>query len=63
MKPKGIPRRLKGFKSGVDGFSGVGVYLTTLTTAKTEISETVEVNNPLANPSQTISETVLVTVT
>jgi len=63
MKPKGIPRRLKGFKTGVDGYSGISVYLTTLTTSKTYISESVEVNNPLSNPTQVISESVLVTIT
>jgi len=63
MKPKGIPRRLKGFKTGADGYSGISVYLTTITQIKTQISETVEVNNPLSNPIQTITEEVLVTIT
>jgi len=63
MKPKGIPRRLKGFKTGADGYTGISVYLTTISTAKNEISEFVEVNNPLGNPIQTISESVLVTIT
>lgn len=63
MKPKGIPRRLKSFKTGADGYSGISVYLTTISTAKTNISESVEVNNPLSNPTQIISESVLVTVT
>jgi len=63
MKPKGIPRRLKGFKAGPDGYTGISVFLTTISTAKNEISETVEVNNPLANPTQTITESVLVNIT
>jgi len=63
MKPKGIPRRLKGFKTGADGYSGISVYLTTITTSRTKISESVEVNNPLSNPIQTITEEVLVTIT
>jgi len=63
MKPKGIPRRLKGFKAGADGYTGISIYLTTISTAKNEISEIVEVNNPLSNPTQTISESVLVNIT
>jgi len=63
MKPKGIPKRLKGFKTGANGYTGISTYLTTVSTAKNQISESVEVNNPLANPTQTISETVLVSIT
>ena len=63
MKPKGIPRRLKGFRSGVNGYSGVSKYITTITTARLRISESVEVNNPLSNPTQTITESVAVVVT
>jgi len=65
MKPKAVrPRGLGlGYKAGADGYTGISVYLTTISTAKNEISESVEVNNPLSNPTQTISETVLVSIT
>ena len=63
MKPKGIPRRLKGFKTGADGYTGISTFLTTVSTAKNEISETVEVNNPTMNPTQAITESILVTIT
>jgi len=64
MKPKSIRYGLgRGYKTGADGFTGISVYLTTVSTAKNNISETVEVNNPTANPTQTISEIVEVTIT
>jgi len=65
MKPKAVrPRGLGlGYKTGADGYTGISVYLTTISTAKNEISESVEVNNPLLNPTQAITETVLVSIT
>jgi len=65
MKPKAVrPRGLGlGYKTGADGYSGVSTFITTRSTAKTEISEFVEVNNPISNPNQTISETVEVSIT
>jgi len=65
MKPKAVrPRGLGlGYKSGANGYTGISVYLTAVSTAKNEISESVEVNNPLSNPIQTINESVVVTIT
>ena len=64
VKPKLIRPGLGiGYKTGADGYTGISVYLTTISTAKNEISETVEVNNPIAPGAQTISESVIVTVT
>lgn len=64
MKPKGIRTPgLAGYKTGADGYSGISVFLTSVSTTKTEISESVEVNNPISNPIQTITETVLVSIT
>lgn len=65
MKPKAI-RRLpigRGYKTGADGYTGISVYLTTVSAAKNNISESVEVNNPTTIQTETISESVLVTVT
>jgi len=62
VKPKTI-RTLGRYKTGADGFSGISVSLTAITTAKIGISETVEVNNPTANPTETVSESVIVTIT
>ena len=64
MKPKTIrPGLGRGYKTGSNGYTGISVYLTTVSTAKNEISESVEVNNPLANPTQAIIESVLVSIT
>jgi len=64
VKPKGIRSPgLKGYKAGADGYTGISVYLTTVSTAKNEISETPEVNNPTDNPTESISESVEVSVT
>jgi len=65
MKPKSIrpPGLGKGYKTGANGYTGISVYLTTVSTAKNNISATVEVNNPTANPINTISDSVLVTIT
>lgn len=64
VKPKGIRSPgLPGYKTGVNGYTGITVYLTTVSTAKNEISEHVEVNNPTCNPTNTISESVIVSVT
>lgn len=52
-----------GYKSGVDGFSGISVTLDKITTEKIEITETVVVNNPTTQQTQTISESVAVVVT
>jgi len=64
MRPKGIKNTgMKGYKTGVNGYSGISVFLTATTQTKTVISESVEVNNPLSNPTQTITESVLVSIT
>jgi len=64
MKPKAMRTGLgRGYKTGTNGYTGISVYLTTISTAKNDITEEVEVNNPLSNPIQTISETVLVSIT
>jgi len=63
VKPKGIRTPgLKGYKTGADGFTGVSVTLTTVSTAKNEISEEVkvEVDQGL---KQTITESVIVSIT
>jgi len=64
MKPKSVrPRGLGlGYKAGADGYTGVSVYLTTVSTAKNEISEEVEVKVD-KGIKQTISESVIVTIT
>lgn len=64
MKPKAL-RRIpigRGYKTGVDGYTGISVYLTTVSTAKNNITEYAEVNNPTAHNTQTISEIVEVTI-
>ena len=64
MKPKSMRTGLgRGYKTGTNGYSGVSTYITTRSTARNWITETVEVNNPLSNPTQTITESVLVSIT
>jgi len=64
MKPKSMRTGLgRGYRTGANGYTGISVYLTTVSTALNEISESVEVNNPTSNPTQAISETVLVSIT
>jgi len=64
MKPKTMRTGLgRGYKTGANGYTGISVWLTTISTAKNEISESVEVNNPTSNPTQAISDSVLVSIT
>lgn len=64
MKPKGIRKAGIGAKKPSMGYSGIAVdILSSITITKTEISETVEVNNPTTHPTETITETVVVVVT
>lgn len=63
VKPKGIRSPgLPGYKTGADGYSGISVYLTATFTGKTEISTDLEVEVD-QGIKQTISESVLVTIT
>jgi len=63
VKPKGIRAPgLPGYKTGANGYSGISVYLTTVSTAKTEISTILEVEVD-QGIKETISESILVTVT
>jgi len=64
MKPKGIRKPGMDYKRPSMGYSGIAVdMLSSITITKTEISESVEVNNPLAHPTQTITEVVGVVIT
>lgn len=56
---KGSPKYI----TGSDGYSGISVTLTAVSSDRTSISETVEVNNPVTPSALTISESVIVTVT
>lgn len=64
MEPKGIRKPGMEYKRPSMGYSGITVdLLSSISITKTEISETVEVNNPTAHPTQTITESVIVAVT
>jgi len=64
MKPKGIRKPGLGSYRPSLGFSGVAVdIVSTITTAKIVISESVEVNKPTTHQTQTITEGVGVVVT